>query len=205
MYSRILGLCKITGDTMYSLSKHIGISESTLSRLKNNGQSRISTKNLLLLANYFCVNPDWLKTGEGEKSAPGVVADTLIKDDAVCARFIQLASKLYGDSDGDVSTEEMAIYTGIPQDRLWMILFDDQYPYYTELIQLIKSDKRIDANWLMLGSGEMFKTSAAKESERIDTLLKTMSQLQQTIDAKNEIIAALHERIAQLENQLKSK
>lgn len=205
MYSRILGLCKITGDTMYSLSKHTGISESTLSRLKNNGQSRISTKNLLLLANYFCVNPDWLKTGEGEKSAPGVVADTLIKDDAVCARFIQLASKLYGDSDGDVSTEEMAIYTGIPQDRLWMILFDDQYPYYTELIQLIKSDKRIDANWLMLGSGEMFNKPNAKESERVNLLLDTIATLQKSLNAKEDAIVALNERIAQLENQLKSK
>lgn len=213
LLSRILDLCKITGDSMYSLAKHSGVSESALSRLKTNSQARMNKKNLILLANYFCVNEDWLATGEGDRDAPGVVQDTLIKDGALCHRFLKIAQRLYGDNDDyineemiSVNIETMATYTDIPQHRLWLIIYDRHFPSYTEIIQLLKSDRRIDANWLLLGVGSMLKTDMTpKEANTIDSLLKTMSTLQDTISIKSDVIAAQSERIKRLESQLKSK
>ncbi len=210
MYSRIISLCKITGDTMYSLAKRSGVSESVLSRIKTNSQVKMSKKNLILLANYFCVNEDWLATGEGDKDAPGVVRDTLIHDNALRFRYIQIAQALYGNDnnnkineDIDVSIEVMSTYTDIPQERIWGIVYDNQFPSYTEIQNLLKADQRIDANWLFLGVGSMFRTGMSqKDTERITTLVDTISTLQDTINLKSEIIIALNERIKQLENQL---
>lgn len=209
VYSRILDLCKVSGDTMYSLAKHSGVSESVLSRLKTNSQGKLSKKNLILLANYFCVNEDWLETGIGKKESSGIVKDTLINDVALHERFIQIANKMYGDGDPDdisVDTNTMATYTGIPQERLWRIIYDNQFPAYTEIQSLLKADKKIDANWLLLGVGEMFRESLSqKDKERINTLVDTISALNETIGLKSEIIDALNLRIKQLENQLNSK
>lgn len=210
LYARIAGLCKITGDTMYSLAKRSGVSESVLSRIKTNSQVKMSKKNLILLANYFCVNEEWLATGKGDKNAPGVVRDTLIHDEALRIRYIQIAQALYGDANSnsmydevDVRMEVMSTYTNIPQERVWGIVYDNQFPSYTEIQNLLKADQRIDANWLFLGVGTMFRTGMSqKDSERITTLVDTISTLQDTINLKSEIISALNERIKQLENQL---
>lgn len=213
LYSRILELCKISGDTMYSLAKHSGVSESALSRLKSNTQGKVSKKNLILLANYFCVNEEWLETGVGDKNAPGVVRDTLIRDSALHNRFVQVAQRAYGDDSSSnseqeisVDTELMSTYTGIPQHRVWEIIYDSHFPSYTEIQQLLKSDKKIDANWLFLGVGSMYRENqSSKEAERISTLVDTISTLQETINIKSETINMLNERIIQLESQLNTK
>lgn len=81
---------------------------------------------------------------------------------------------------------------------------DNQFPSYTKVQDLLKADQRIDANWLFLGVGAMFRTGISqKDSERITTLVDTISTLQDTINLKSEIIIALTERIKQLVNQLK--
>ena len=199
---------------MYSLAKHSGVSESVLSRLKTNSQAKISKKNIILLANYFCVNEEWLETGEGDRNALGVVRDTLIHDSGLHERFLEIAQDTYGDnSDRDeywnvinVDVQYMSTYTDIPQERLIDIIYNKHFPSYTEVKQLLKSDKRIDANWLILGVGTMYRTNPLpKETERISTLVDTISTLQDTINKKSEIIAALTERIKQLEDQLNNK
>lgn len=212
IYSRILELSRISGDTMYSLSKHSGVSESVLSRMKSNPTGRVSKKNLILLANYFCVNLDWLETGEGDKDAAGVVKDSVIYDDALYKRFVEVSQALFGDEEDNtngvfrnvsVSCELMSTYTNIPIERIYNIIYDNHFPTYTEVISLLKSDKSINANWLFIGVEKMFKSSSpVKESGRISTLVDTIATLQDSINAKTETIAALNERIRQLENQL---
>lgn len=209
VYSRIMDLCKISGDTMYSLSKHSGVSESTLSRLKTNPQSRLSKKNLILLANYFCVNEDWLETGIGDRDAPGVVRDSTIHDSALHQRFVYIANNVYcpkskvPEDDARVDVEMMSTYTNIPIDRLYAIIYDDRFPTYTEIQLLLKSEKNLDANWLLLGEGKMFKTAPLDaNSDKIVKLVDTITTLQDTINAKSEQIALLSERIKQLEAQL---
>lgn len=59
----------------------------------------------------------------------------------------------------------------------------------------------ISADWFLRDVGEMFK-SQSRELERINSLLDTIATLQESINAKSEMIASLNERIKQLENQL---
>lgn len=61
----------------------------------------------------------------------------------------------------------------------------------------------ISSEWLMRGDGEMLKQQEVntKELERINKLNNVVDSLQEVIDSKNTTIAALNERIKQLENQ----
>ncbi|MCM1093732.1 MAG: helix-turn-helix domain-containing protein [Lachnospiraceae bacterium] len=211
LYSRILELCKLTGDTMYSLAKHSGVSESALSRLKTNSQVKMSKKNIILLANYFCVNEDWLATGEGDRNAPGVTKDSLIHDGALHSRFLEVSQTIFGNNEDkdefyitlNVDIEVMAAFTNISADRLWQIIYDKHYPSYTEVISLLKSDQRINANWLLTGVGEMFKTYSSLDVNRIATLVDTIATLQKTISEKDKTIAILAAQVEQLKNQTK--
>jgi len=210
VYARILDLCKIKGDTMYSLSKGSGVSESVLSRLKNNSQARVSKKNLILLANYFCVNVDWLETGEGNKDDCGVVADTLIRDNALWERFVEISQYLFGDNDYDefgkptsIRFHEMTTFTNIPLARLKSIIYEKNFPTYTEIISLLKSNRNLNANWLLFGVDDMLKQDTAeKEMQKMASLVDTISTLQFTLNTKNEIIEMLNNRIQALEQEV---
>ena len=58
----------------------------------------------------------------------------------------------------------------------------------------------LSTEWLLLGNGPMLKED--KEPERINSLIDTITTLQDTIKSKSDMIAILTERIKQLENQL---
>ena len=59
-------------------------------------------------------------------------------------------------------------------------------------------------DWLLLGEGEMFKTdTSARETERTEKLIDTITTLQESINAKNDTISTLTEKIKQLETQQK--
>ena len=66
---------------------------------------------------------------------------------------------------------------------------------------------QVSAEWLMRGTGEMFNSEQpnSAELERINKLVDTIATLQDTINLKNETIAALTDRNKQLEAQLSTK
>lgn len=66
MYLKIRDLAQERGLSMYTLSKETGISQSVFSRLKSDSTQKLSEKNLHILAKYFDVNINWLRSGEGE-------------------------------------------------------------------------------------------------------------------------------------------
>lgn len=68
------------------------------------------------------------------------------------------------------------------------------------MMSVLYTYPEISAEWLLLGIGSMLKED--RESQRINSLLDTITTLQDTINAKNSMIATLSERIKQLENQL---
>lgn len=209
IYTRILDLCKTTGDTMRSLSNHSGVSESVLSRLKT-GQREISKKNLILLANYFCVNEEWLATGIGDREASGLVKDTIIHDERLHERILRLCQHLFGESDGSDDSQStslvvnapataVALSTGLDPGRIWQILYDKKFPYYSEVMAFVRMVPDVNANWLFCGKGEMFISQTPDINvDRINCLIQDIKDLYYRIDAKIQI---LYERIEQLESR----
>lgn len=64
---RLMQLYEEKGVTAYEVCKSTGISEGTLSRIKNNNTKKANPNTLKALSKYFKVNYEWLATGKGEK------------------------------------------------------------------------------------------------------------------------------------------
>ncbi len=67
---RIIELIEEKNVTAYEIALKTGLSEGALSRIKNNNTAKMSIKSIDILANYFNVNRDWLKSGIGDKAKP---------------------------------------------------------------------------------------------------------------------------------------
>ena len=103
-----------------------------------------------------------------------------------------------------LSDRAFALKCGINQQTLFNQLKGIRAISLDTVISICKTFPEISRDWLLLGEGDMFK-SQSRETERINTLLDTITTLQEAINAKSETIAILNERIYQLENQLKNK
>ena len=103
-----------------------------------------------------------------------------------------------------LSDRAFALKCGINQQTLFNQLKGIRAISLDTVISICKTFPEISRDWLLLGEGDMFK-SQSRETERINTLLDTITTLQEAINAKSEMIAILNERIHQLENQLKNK
>lgn len=103
-----------------------------------------------------------------------------------------------------LSVRGLAIKCGLKQPTLDKHIKGIAEPSAVTLMQILKNYPEISADWLLLGTGSMI-TPVNKESERVNLLLDTIATLQKSLNAKEDAIVALNERIAQLETQLKSK
>lgn len=168
IFSRISELADIKRVTMYQLSQETGISQSVFSRLKKDSTVKLNRKNLDILANYFCVNSEWLATGIGNRDAPGVVKDTKIHDEAIWNRIQDIALNLFSVNNtiSEIDYAKMEESTGIDSKRLFSIIEENQFPTYTEILQFINSRINIDTNWLMTGNGEMLKKELETHHKR---------------------------------------
>ena len=101
-----------------------------------------------------------------------------------------------------LSTRAFAIKCGINQQTLFNQLKGIRAISLDTVISICKTFPEISRDWLLLGEGDMFK-SQSRETERINTLLDTITTLQEAINAKSETIALLNDRIKQIENQRK--
>lgn len=173
IYPRIKELADIRGISMYTLSQDTGISQSVLSRLKTESTAKLSRKNLEILANYFCVNIDWLATGRGDRYAPGIVKDTKIHDDALWERIEKVAIECFAPSDNKtieaVDYHQFSTVTSIPEERLHDILQNNEFPYYSEILKIANVEiLNLNLEWLFLGKGDMYlKASSNAEIEEL--------------------------------------
>lgn len=168
--SRIQQLSNKKGVTMYTISQETGISQSVFSRLKTETTAKLSRKNLDILANYFCVNADWLATGSGDMYSPGVVKDTKLHDDALWERIKELAINLFTPDNNKhisfIDYKEMEKATNIAAPRLSNIIRENQFPTYTELLNIINSDTlNTSSEWLLTGKGSMLKSDLSPQLE----------------------------------------
>ena len=101
-----------------------------------------------------------------------------------------------------LSDRAFALKCGINQPTLFNQLKGIRAISLDTVKSICKTFPEISRDWLLLGEGDMFK-SQSRETERINTLLDTITTLQEAINAKSETIALLNDRIKQIENQRK--
>ena len=101
-----------------------------------------------------------------------------------------------------LSDRAFALKCGINQQTLFNQLKGIRAISLDTVISICKTFPEISRDWLLLGEGDMLK-SQSREMERINTLLDTITTLQEAINAKSETIALLNDRIKQIENQRK--
>ena len=101
-----------------------------------------------------------------------------------------------------LSDRAFALKCGINQQTLFNQLKGIRAISLDTVISICKTFPEISRDWLLLGEGDMLK-SQSREMERINTLLDTITTLQEAINAKSETIAILNDRIKQIENQRK--
>jgi transcriptional regulator with XRE-family HTH domain len=64
---RVEELIENKGVTAYEVSVKTGISQASLSRIINNNTAKLKISSIDILADYFNVSRDWLKSGVGNK------------------------------------------------------------------------------------------------------------------------------------------
>lgn len=103
-----------------------------------------------------------------------------------------------------LSDRAFAIKCGINQPTLFNQLKGVRSISLDTVLAIGRTFPEVSRDWILLGEGEMLK-SQNKDSERLNSLIDTITTLQESINIKNDTIASLTERIKQLENQLKTK
>lgn len=103
-----------------------------------------------------------------------------------------------------MSDRQFAIKIGVTQSVIGSMFQKGTEPSSKVIRNTLSAFPEISSDWFLRNEGEMFR-SKSKEIERINSLLDTITTLQNTINSKSETIAVLNERIKQLENQLNNK
>lgn len=107
------------------------------------------------------INSDWLLTGKGEmlKTSSGIIANTGSIENTVIERIKQLCAK-----EG-LNVNELAKILNIPQRTTNSYINEGRIPSF-EFIEKLVNTFKLDANWLLIGKGEMLKPS----TENVQTL-----------------------------------
>ena len=101
-----------------------------------------------------------------------------------------------------MSDRQFAIKIGVTQSVIGSMFQKGTEPSSKVIRNTLLAFPEISADWFLRNEGEMLKAKS-KDVERLNSLLDTISTLQDALNAKSDTIALLNERIKQLENQLK--
>ncbi len=107
-----------------------------------------------------------------------------------------------------MSKSTLAASIGVEQTTLNNQLIGKRGLSLDTILAILSSFSELSSEWLLRDRGDMFlrkydgslEANNLKQAERIEKLIGTIETLQDTINAKNDIIAALNERIKQLES-----
>lgn len=103
-----------------------------------------------------------------------------------------------------LSDRQFAIRIGVAQSVIGSMFQKGTEPSAKVIKGTLNAFPDISADWFLRDSGEMSVPANSKVSQT-SLLLDTIATLQKSLNAKEDAIVALNERIAQLENQIKSK
>lgn len=117
------------------------------------------------------------------------------------SRIKQLISQM------GLSTRSFALKCGLRQNTVSNQLNGMRELSLQTVTAILNACPQVSAEWLMRGEGGPYKTeqSNTAELDRINKLVDTIATLQDTINAKNDMIATLCNHVTQLENQINNK
>lgn len=107
-----------------------------------------------------------------------------------------------------ISKSTLAASIGVEQTTLNNQLIGKRGLSLDTVIALLSTYSELSSEWLLRDRGDMFlkkydgslEANAVRQAERIEKLIGTIETLQESIDLKNQTIANLNARIAELEN-----
>lgn len=107
-----------------------------------------------------------------------------------------------------ISKSTLAASIGVEQTTLNNQLIGKRGLSLDTVIALLSTYSELSSEWLLRDRGDMFlkkydgslEANAVRQAERIEKLIGTIETLQESIDLKNQTIATLNARIAELEN-----
>lgn len=99
-----------------------------------------------------------------------------------------------------MSDRQFALKIGVTQSVIGSMFQKGTEPSSKVIVLTAFAFPEISLDWLIKGEGEMLR-SKNKELARLNKLIDTIATLQETINAKSEIIAAQAEHIKQLESR----
>lgn len=99
-----------------------------------------------------------------------------------------------------MSDRQFAIKIGVTQSVIGSMFQKGTEPSSKVIRNTLAAFPEISADWFLRDEGEMLRAKS-KEAERLNSLLDTISTLQDALNAKSDTIAMLNERIKQLEKK----
>lgn len=112
-----------------------------------------------------------------------------------------------------ISKSTLAASIGMEQTTLNNQLIGKRGLSLDTVLALLLTFSELSSEWLLRDRGDMFLTkfdgsleaNSLRQSERIESLIRTIGTMQESIDLKVQTIATLNERIKQLESKLNIK
>lgn len=103
-----------------------------------------------------------------------------------------------------MSDRQFAIKIGVSQSVIGSMFQKGTEPSAKVIRNTLLAFPEISSDWFIRDLGEMHR-STSKEMERINKLNGIIDSLQEVIEAKNETISTLQNRITQLESSTSNK
>lgn len=105
-----------------------------------------------------------------------------------------------------ITERAFSIKCGIAQNTMSYYLSGQRKLSLEAVKKILDTYPELSAEWVMRGEGAMLKAEPSDANlDRVLKLVDTVNTLQDALNEKSKTIATLKERIAQLENQLKTK
>lgn len=103
-----------------------------------------------------------------------------------------------------LSDRQFAIKIGVTQSVIGSMFQKGTEPSAKVIRNTLSSFPEISSDWFLRDTGEML-SSRSKEVERLNTLLDTITTLQEALKIKSQTISELQSCVKQLEAELQSK
>ena len=178
-----------------------GINQPTLDRMLKG----INALNLncvaSILATFPNVSAEWLMRGNGEMFLSPDLSHIRLNSPITLSLNSKIREII---SFYKLSDRQFAIRIGVTQSVIASMFQKGTEPSSKVIRSVLSAFPEISADWFLRDEGEILK-SPNKETECMESLLETISTIQDTMNNYKDTILSLNERIKELETKFNNK